>query len=124
MHILSTGEKFSFSLSGVLKGMEFAKEWVSAQTTDGGILDFDEEQVELLTFVGHVAAVSFALYLFLRLIVLRKFSSDFSNRLVSIVHGLVALAYSAYLVKWSQPFAEVGRESSSLEVRSLFPAMP
>ena len=136
------------------------------------LLQFDDEQTELLKFVGLVSAVSdlasfpppssriihtktqarlvsvqdlwlcsvlklwfafvafflqvsFSIFLTLRFVIFRKYSSDFSNRLVSILHGIFALTYSTYLMNWSAPFAEVGRATHPIEVSTFsfpFPA--
>ncbi|QDZ22173.1 TLC domain-containing protein [Chloropicon primus] len=84
-----------------------------------GAFDFDEEQVELLKFTGTISLVGFTLFMVLRFVFLRHLSADFSNRCVSILHNFVALAYSVYLVNWSDPFADVGRASTPLEAKAL-----
>ena len=84
-----------------------------------GLFNLDADQVELLKFIGSVSLIGLTLFLVLRFVFLRHLSADFSNRVVSIMHNFVALSYSAYLVNWSAPFAEVGRALSPMEVRRM-----
>mmetsp|Transcript_13065 Transcript_13065/g.32816 ORF Transcript_13065/g.32816 Transcript_13065/m.32816 type:complete len:157 (-) Transcript_13065:665-1135(-) len=78
-----------------------------------------EDQVEALAHVGAMQARWLAAFLVLRGVLFRKRSSDFSNRIVSIVHGVSIVVLTAMLVDWQDPFARVGRESNAQEVKDL-----
>mmetsp|Transcript_13064 Transcript_13064/g.32812 ORF Transcript_13064/g.32812 Transcript_13064/m.32812 type:complete len:240 (-) Transcript_13064:318-1037(-) len=78
-----------------------------------------EDQVEALAHVGAMQARWLAAFLVLRGVLFRKRSSDFSNRIVSIVHGVSIVVLTAMLVDWQDPFARVGRESNAQEAKAL-----
>ena len=55
------------------------------------------------------------MFLVCRVVLFRKFSSDFSNRVVSIVHAFAAIYYSyVTFVTWEGMFDGGARRSSAL----------
>ena len=109
------------ALDGIVRTMTEA---AAVSAVDAGLawlgIDMAEgPQREILTGTAGMSGVWLALYLVLRLVVFRRYSSDFSNRWISILHGIVAAVYSAALVDWSAPFAAIGRESTLAEARAM-----
>lgn len=57
-----------------------------------------------------------ALYL-VSVVVLPHQSKDFCNRVISIIHALLALYLTALAVDWSSPYSGLGEKTTPAEVR-------
>ena len=81
---------------------------VAEMSAAAGEVPSIQERVKALAPCNSYVAAWSALFFFCRFVLFRRYSADFANRCVSIVHALVAIALSAAAVNWADPMGNVG----------------
>mmetsp|Transcript_71642 Transcript_71642/g.226346 ORF Transcript_71642/g.226346 Transcript_71642/m.226346 type:complete len:238 (+) Transcript_71642:105-818(+) len=76
-----------------------------------------EQRMEAMYLIGPSAAVWSVMYLIARYVLLSKWSSDYSNRAVSIVHAVLMIFLATAASDWSDPIGEVGGSSTLFQMQ-------
>ena len=83
-----------------------------------GVPPWLQRSVQALKPTNEYIAAWTALFFVSRFVLFRRFSADFANRVVSIIHALLAIVLSWGAVNWSDPLGNVGGPNSPEQVKN------
>lgn len=91
---------------------------ISAMSAAGGIPPSLVKLAEAIKPTNEYMMAWSALYMLTRFVVFRKCSADFANRIVSILHALVAIVLSYLAIDQKDPFGNIGGANTAAQVHS------